>query len=109
MPRRPEFTERYTDALQTLQQASGRVARVTNDQGHYSLRVDFEFGRFLTATNTDSFTGLCDVDADDPWRVRIFDARHGDCVPEVIADHSATWLIDAYDAALVNLPPAAEV
>ena len=109
MPRRPEFTERYVDALQALAVATGRTARVTNANGQYALRVDFEFGRYLTATNTDAVTGLADADAAEPGQVRVFDPIADDGSPHLVADQSATWLIDAYDAAVVDLLPPAEV
>jgi hypothetical protein len=107
VPRKTEFAERYTDALQALEVATGRPARVTNINGRYALRVDFEFGRYLTATKADSFTGLGDADAGDPWRVRVFEPAAGDESLRILADQSAMWLIDAYDAAVVELPPAA--
>ncbi|TWS23542.1 hypothetical protein FK268_14795 [Tsukamurella sputi] len=109
MPRRPEFTGRYTDALHALEVSTERSARVENINGQYALRVDFELGRYLLATNTDSVTGLADDDAGAPWRVRFFDGAMDDGASVLIADRSAAWLIDAYDAAVADLPPVTEV
>ncbi|KXP11103.1 hypothetical protein AXK57_06990 [Tsukamurella pulmonis] len=77
--------------------------------GQYALRVDFELGRYLLATNTDTVVGLADDDAGAPWRVRFFDGALDDGASVVVADRSAAWLIDAYDAAVGDLPPMAEV
>lgn len=109
MPRRPEFTGRYTDALHALEVSTQRAARVENLGGQYALRVDFELGRYLLATNTDSVLGLADDDAGAPWRVRFFDGAMDDGASVLIADRSAAWLIDAYDAAVADLPPVTEV
>lgn len=103
MPRKSEFAGRYADALQVLEVATHRVAYVVNEGGHYALRVDFELGRYLSATNTTSAVGLGDQDADEPWRVQFFDVS--DAETHMIADESAAWLIDAYDAACTTLPP----
>lgn len=108
MPRRPEFTGRYTDALHALEVSTQRSARVENLDGLYALRVDFDFGRYLLATNTDDFSGLADHDAGAPWRVRFFDGAFADGQSIVVADRSAAWLIDAYDAAVADLPPVVE-
>ncbi|BDH56069.1 hypothetical protein [Tsukamurella sp. PLM1] len=109
MPRRPEFTGRYTDALHALEVSTQRSARVENLGGHYALRVDFELGRYLLATNTDADSGLADDDAGAPWRVRFYDGALDAGAAELIADRSAAWLIDAYDAAVQDLPPVTEV
>lgn len=109
MPRRPEFTGRYTDALYALEVSTQRGARVENLGGQYALRVDFELGRYLLATNADAVIGLADDDADAPWRVRFFDGALDEAPAVLIADRSAAWLIDAYDAAVGDLPPLREV
>ncbi|NMD55238.1 MULTISPECIES: hypothetical protein [Tsukamurella] len=109
MPRRPEFTGRYTDALHALEVSTQRTARVENLGGQYALRVDFELGRYLLATNTDAVIGLADDDAGAPWRVRFFDGALDDGASVQIADRSAAWLIDAYDAAVADLPPLTDV
>ena len=109
MPRRPEFTGRYTDALHALEVSTERGARVENIDGQYALRVDFELGRYLLATNTDELVGLADEDAGRPWRVRFFDGALADGPSNLVADRSAAWLIDAYDAAVADLPPLVEL
>ncbi|MET9328851.1 hypothetical protein [Tsukamurella sp. NPDC003166] len=108
MPRRPEFTGRYADALHALEASTERLARAENIGGQYALRVDFELGRYLLATNTDEVVGLADEDAGAPWRVRFFDGALTDGPSTLVADRSAAWLIDAYDAAAADLPPLVE-
>lgn len=108
MSRSPELTGRYTDALQALEVSTQRAARVEDVEGQYALRVDFELGRYLLATNTDELLSLTDEDAGTPWRVRFFDGALDEAVV-LIADRSAEWLIDAYDAAVRDLPPLSGV
>ncbi len=107
MPRRPEFTERYADALHVLAVASGRPAVVVNLDGHYALRVDFEYSRYLLATNTDADVGLEDTDAERPWRVQVFAVRDNRDV--LVGDHSAAWLIDAYEEVIGAIPTQPEL
>ncbi|MGV9713161.1 hypothetical protein ACWDTI_21125 [Gordonia sp. NPDC003424] len=106
MPRKPEFTARYADALHVLEVATHRPARVVNIDGRYALRVDFEHGRYLMATNTVADVGLDDsrdADAESPWRVLFFDGAVAGR-PTLLADETRAWLIDAYDAAVGLVP-----
>ncbi|GAB3132727.1 hypothetical protein GCM10027289_21380 [Tsukamurella serpentis] len=109
MSHRPELTGRYTDALRALEVSTQREARVEKVGEHFALRVDFELGRYLLATTTEQFAGNGDGDAGTPWRVRFFDGALDDGDDVLIADRSGAWLIDAYDAALADLPPLTDL
>lgn len=104
LPRTPRLTEQYSDALHVLTVAARRPASVVNIGGEYSIRVDFEFARYLLATNTtaglydsDGTMSYGDEDSPVPWRVQVIATANGS--DQVIADTTAPWLIDAYDAA----------
>ena len=51
MPLTVEHTTRYADALMTLALAAHRPATVVNTGSGYAVRVDFERGIYLLATN----------------------------------------------------------
>jgi len=102
MPRKREHTERYADALATLAAATHRPTNVVNYGDDYAIRVEFAFGRYLLATNTEA--GL----SDDPdvvawWMVRFFDLPD-DVTP--VHESRAHWLVDAFDDAVDALRSA---
>ncbi|QBJ95221.1 hypothetical protein ERC79_04055 [Rhodococcus sp. ABRD24] len=97
MPRRQEHSEQYADALVALAAATHRPVNVVNADGEYAIRVDFAFGVYALATNSES--GLsADPDAGEVWRVRFVGQREvGD---ELLSEARHEWLADAFDAAL---------
>lgn len=67
MPLTKKFSEMYDDALTALAAASQRPANVVNVEGHYAIRVDLEYNRYVLATNAPR--GLWDEpDASNPGR-----------------------------------------
>lgn len=102
MPRTHEHASHYADALTALAAATHRPANVVNTGAGYAIRVDFEYNRYLLATNH-SDDGLSDdAAAVDRWVVRIFqDSADADAVQLVAAE--AEWLVDAFDRAIAEL------
>ncbi|PTR30511.1 hypothetical protein C8K36_102362 [Rhodococcus sp. OK519] len=103
MPRTHEHADRYSDALTTLAAATHRPTNVVNIGGVYAIRVDFAFGMYVLATNTEH--GLSsDPDARDIWLVRFFE-QNSDASAEdielVAARHE--WLADAFDLVIAEL------
>lgn len=98
MPRTQEHADRYDDALIALAAATHRPANIVNTAGRYAIRVDFEFNRYVLATNSvDGLTG--DVDAIEAWHVAIFQGADA-AVDELLADAEHEWLADAFDQAI---------
>ena len=52
MPLTKKFSEMYDDALTALAAASQRPAAVVNVDGQYAIRVDLEYNRYVSATNS---------------------------------------------------------
>ncbi|WP_336873986.1 hypothetical protein [Rhodococcus qingshengii] len=101
MPLTKKFSALYSDALVALAAASQRPATVVNVDGHYAIRVDLEYNRYVLAAN--SPRGLWDEpDASGSWRVRIVQSDD-DGADVVLAEAERPWLIDAFDAAVGQL------
>ena len=101
MPLTKKFSEMYDDALVALAAASQRPAAVVNLDGQYAIRVDFEYGRYVLATN--SPRGLWDEpDVSGSWWVRIVQTVDGGG-EMLLAQAEKPWLIDAFDAAVDHL------
>lgn len=101
MPLTKKFSALYNDALVALAAASQRPATVVNVDGHYAIRVDLEYNRYVLAAN--SPRGLWDEpDASGSWRVRIVQSDD-DGADVVLAEAEKPWLIDAFDAAVGQL------
>jgi len=109
MPRKREHSQRYADALAALATVTRRSTAVVNHGDDYAIRVDFVFGRYLLATNTDA--GLSDdPDSESWWTVRFFDSSGDGADPSsgttAIAEARAEWLADAFDDAVATLRAA---
>lgn len=52
MPLTKKFSAIYGDALVALGVASQRPSTVVNVDGHYAIRVDLEFNRYVLAANS---------------------------------------------------------
>jgi len=99
MPRTQEHTDRYTDALIALAAATHRPANIVNVLDRYAIRVDFEFNRYVLATNSgDGLTS--DVDAIEAWHVAFFQQSDDESVDELLEEARDEWLADAFDQAL---------
>ncbi|PTR30648.1 hypothetical protein C8K36_102501 [Rhodococcus sp. OK519] len=99
MPRTQELAYRYNDALTALAAATHRPANIVNIVGRYAIRVDFEFNRYVLATNAgDGLT--TDVDAVEAWHVAFFQQVDGDAADALLAQAEHEWLADAFDQAL---------
>ncbi|MDF3309111.1 hypothetical protein P3H15_29300 [Rhodococcus sp. T2V] len=104
MPLTVEHTTRYADALTTLALAAHRPATVVNTGAGYAVRVDFERGIHLLATNAPGDLSS-DPDAQNPWVVRFFQ-RHPDAEDVQLVEVTGEWLVDAFDQALAVMPIA---
>ncbi|WP_430335753.1 hypothetical protein [Rhodococcus sp. ACT016] len=102
MPRTREYADRYADALTVLAAATHRPANVVNTGGGYAIRVDFEYNRYLLATDH-AVEGLSgDTTAASHWVVRFYqDSADTDAELLVTAEHE--WLVDAFDRAMAEL------
>lgn len=98
MPLTRQHTERYADALVALAVATQRPAGIVNVGSTYAIRVEFELGRYLLATNESGDLSTTTDDGDGSWAVRFFD-RSGD----LLADADREWLVDAFDAVVARL------
>lgn len=99
MPRTQEHADRYTDALIALAAATHRPANIVNIVDRYAIRVDFEFNRYVLATNSED--GLTsDVDAIESWHVAFFQQSDDATADELLAQAQHEWLADAFDQAL---------
>ncbi|MCA1004554.1 hypothetical protein LCL87_02380 [Rhodococcus hoagii] len=99
MPRTQEHVDRYNDALIALAAATHRPANIVNIIDRYAIRVDFEFNRYVLATNSDD--GLTsDVDAIEAWHVAFFQQSDDEAADELLAEAEHEWLADAFDQAL---------
>ncbi|NKS74000.1 hypothetical protein GS531_17410 [Rhodococcus hoagii] len=103
MPRTQEHAARYADALTALAAATHRPTNVVNIGGEYAIRVDFAFGMYVLATNTEhglssdpdaGTSGWCDSSS------RPRTTTRGD-VELVRARHE--WLADAFDLVIAEL------
>ena len=102
MPRSREYAAHYADALTALAAATHRPANVVNTGDGYAIRVDFEYSRYLLATNHADGGLNDDVSAVDRWVVRIFQDVT-DAAPELLVETEAEWLVDAFDRAIRDL------
>lgn len=102
MPRTREHTDHYADALTALATATHRPANVVNTGSGYAIRVDFEYNRYLLATNH-VVNGLSGYDeTSDRWMVRFYQDSDS-AEPEVLVTTEHQWLVDAFDLAIVEL------
>ncbi|NKR42898.1 hypothetical protein GS467_11335 [Rhodococcus hoagii] len=103
MPRTQEHAARYADALTALAAATHRPTNVVNIGGEYAIRVDFAFGMYVLATNTEH--GLSsDPDARDIWLVRLFEQTSDDTTGDVeLVRARHEWLADAFDLVIAEL------
>jgi hypothetical protein len=102
VPRTQEHAERYRDALTALAAATQRPANVVNTGAGYAIRVDFEYNRYLLASNgTD---GLVDqTDAAALWKVSLHQGTADGTADEVLAVAEHPWLVDAFDIAFADI------
>ncbi|MDF0530601.1 hypothetical protein P0W64_13570 [Tsukamurella sp. 8F] len=100
----PDHTEAYADAVRALTMATLLVPRFTDINGRSALRVDIGPDRYLTAIRTNEPGDPPDADAVESWRVQVFEHTPGGAAPRLLAARTASWLIDAYDAAMADLP-----
>ncbi|RVW09364.1 hypothetical protein EGT67_11245 [Prescottella agglutinans] len=102
MPRSREHADHYADALTALATATHRPANVVNTGSGYAIRVDFEYNRYLLATNH-VVDGLSGDDATaDTWVVRFYQDSAAE-ESEVLVTTQHQWLVDALDLAIVEL------
>ncbi|MFC9553842.1 hypothetical protein ACFTWF_23630 [Rhodococcus sp. NPDC056960] len=102
MPRTQEHTDRYRDALTALAAATQRPANVVNTGAGYAIRVDFEFNRYLLASN--AADGLDDSAEDaSEWRVSLFQGGTDGTSDELLATAGHGWLVDAFDLAFADV------
>ncbi|MCL2535466.1 MAG: hypothetical protein FWE39_15000 [Nocardiaceae bacterium] len=102
MPRSREHAAHYADALTVLAAATHRPANVVNTGAGYAIRVDFEYNRYLLATD-DVVDGLAgDAAAASHWVVRFYQDS-ADAGAEVLVTAEHEWLVDAFDLAIVEL------
>ncbi|CAM2775832.1 Immunity protein 63 domain-containing protein [Prescottella defluvii] len=101
MPRKQEHADRYNDALVTLAAATHRPANIVDVADGYAIRVDFEFNRYVLATN-DRGGLTSDVDAIEVWSVAFYQ-QCDSAADELLAEASHEWLADAFDLALDSL------
>lgn len=84
-----------------LAAATHRPANVVNAGFGYAIRVDFEYSRYLLATNV--VGGLADdASGVDRWTVRFFQDGTAE-EPELLVEVEHQWLVDAFDLAMVEL------
>lgn len=93
MPLTRRHAERYRDALVALAAATHRPANIVNLGETYAIRVEFELGRYLLATNDGGDLATEDGGGDGCWTVRLCGHRGG-----VLAEADGEWLVDAFDA-----------
>ncbi|OQQ32017.1 hypothetical protein A6411_09280 [Prescottella equi] len=98
MPLTREHTERYADALVAMATATQRPANIVNLGGTYAIRVEFELGRYLLATNADGDLATTADGGPGTWTVKFFGSAD---VPLASADRE--WLVDAFDAVVGEL------
>lgn len=102
MPRTREHTDRYADALTALAATTHRPANVVNTGTGYAIRVDFEYNRYLLATNH-VVAGLSGHDETaGRWLVRFFQASDA-AEPELLVSAEHQWLVDAFDVVMAEL------
>lgn len=98
MPLTREHTERYADALIALATATQRPANIVNLGATYAIRVEFELGRYLLATNEGGDLSTAAEGEGGTWTVQFFgrsDVR--------LAAAAREWLVDAFDAVVAEL------
>ncbi|MDH6280458.1 hypothetical protein M2284_001452 [Rhodococcus sp. LBL1] len=102
MPRTRDHADHYADALTVLAAATHRPANVVNTGAGYAIRVDFEYNRYLLATDhvVDGLSG--DGAAASHWVVRFYQDS-ADADSELLVTAEREWLVDAFDLAMVEL------
>ncbi|WP_433607514.1 hypothetical protein [Prescottella agglutinans] len=102
MPRTREYADHYADALTVLATVTHRPANVVNTGVGYAIRVDFEYNRYLLATDhaVDGLSGAAATASH--WVVRFYQDS-ADAEPEVLVTAEGEWLVDAFDLAMVEL------
>lgn len=98
MPLTREHTERYADALVALAAATQRPASIVNLGGTYAIRVEFELGRYLLATNDGGDLSTAADGGDGSWAVQFFGRSD-----ELLAAAEKEWLVDAFDVVVTEL------
>ncbi|ANS25751.1 hypothetical protein JOJ86_001909 [Rhodococcus percolatus] len=102
MPRTQEHADRYRDALTALAAATQRPANVVNTGAGYAIRVDFEYNRYLLASN--AADGLTDtVEDTSEWRVSLYQGVTDGTSDELLAAAEHAWLVDAFDLAFADI------
>ncbi|MBC2639966.1 MULTISPECIES: hypothetical protein [unclassified Rhodococcus (in: high G+C Gram-positive bacteria)] len=102
MPRTQEHADRYRDALTALAAATQRPANVVNTGAGYAIRVDFEYNRYLLASNATE--GLTDSVGDtSEWRVSLYQGVSDGTSDELLAAAEHAWLVDAFDLAFADI------
>jgi len=102
VPRTQEHADRYRDALTALAAATQRPANVVNTGAGYAIRVDFEYNRYLLASN--AADGLTDAAEDtSEWRVSLYQGVTDGTSDELLAAAEHAWLVDAFDLAFADI------
>ncbi|GAC69949.1 hypothetical protein [Gordonia soli] len=91
----------YADARNALSVVTGRPTSIVPLGDDTAVRVEFEYSRYLLAV-VDAH-GRTDSDQWTRWHVTINQKSDG-AADSVIAEATSAWLIDAYDAAIAEVP-----
>lgn len=94
------FTDLYTDALIAFAAATHLPACIVRAGSGYVIRADFEFGRFLVASNTN--VGLAEVRTDvEQWTVGVY--QQSATGAKLLATEADDDLMAAYRRAVERL------
>lgn len=99
MPLSPKYSEIYHDALVALTTAKHPPAKVVNVAGGYDTRADFEYNRYVVATNAPH--GLSDEpNSSGTWVIHFLQSDIDGASDELLTESTHPWLIDALEIAM---------